>query len=365
MLDILITERECFAVKAVKKVLKTILIIILAVVVLGALFIGYLTLTEYKPADVEEARVVGDGLTEAPAAGQMVKILTWNVGYAGLGKDADFIMDGGGNAPVASKELVHENIDGIKSVIARENPDIVMLQEVEERSQRTYNTEQVTDFSMANYSFAYNYKCNYVPFPWPPIGKIASGVYTTTNYDIASAERYSLPCPFSWPLRVANLKRCMLSSRIPMADGNELIIVNFHLEAYDSGEGKIAQTKMLMEYIQSEYEKGNYVIAGGDFNQTFPGSLEVYPNTHVDLWNVGLIEADVLPNGWNFAYDTSSPTCRLLNQPYDPSDTVNTQFYVIDGFICSPNVEIASVQTLNEGFTYSDHNPVELIVGLK
>ena len=49
----------------------------------------------------------------------------------------------------------------------------------------------------------------------------------------------------------------------------ELVLINFHLEAYDSGEGKIAQSKMLAEKLESEYQQGNYVIAGGDFNQTF------------------------------------------------------------------------------------------------
>ena len=50
--------------------------------------------------------------------------------------------------------------------------------------------------------------------------------------------------------------------------------------------------------------------------------------------------------------------------PHDPSDTENTQHYVIDGFILSPNVELVSVNTLDEGFTYSDHNPVKLQVKL-
>lgn len=39
--------------------------------------------------------------------------------------------------------------------------------------------------------------------------------------------------------------------------------------AYDDGEGKLAQTKMLSDLLQKEVEKGNYVIAAGDFNQSF------------------------------------------------------------------------------------------------
>ena len=144
----------------------------------------------------------------------------------------------------------------------------------------------------------------------------------------------------------------------------QLVLVNLHLEAYDDGEGKIAQTNQLKDFIQSEYEKGNYVIAGGDFNQIFPGGLEAYPNEHPDLWTPGVLTGDMLPEGWSFAYDLATPSCRLLNQPYDPSDTVNTQYYVIDGYIVSPNVSVQTVETLDLGFENSDHNPVRLIVTL-
>ena len=91
-----------------------------------------------------------------------------------------------------------------------------------------------------------------------------------------------------------------------------LVVVNLHLEAYDDGEGKIAQTKQLREFIEAEYAKGNYVIAGGDFNQIFPGGLNAYPNKHPELWQPGLIEDDILPEGWTLAYDLDTPSCRLL-----------------------------------------------------
>lgn len=72
----------------------------------------------------------------------------------------------------------------------------------------------------------------------------------------------------------------------------------------------------------------------------------------------------MLPDGWRFAYDTAAPTCRLDNQPYDAGSDA-TQHYVIDGFILSPNVELTSVQTQDDGFRFSDHNPVLLNIRLK
>ena len=216
-------------------------------------------------------------------------------------------------------------------------------------------------------AFALNYSCPFVPVPWPPIGKVNSGLFTMTqDLKIESAERISLPCPFSWPLRIANLKRCLLVSYLPVEGSDrQLVLVNLHLEAYDDGEGKIAQTNQLRDFIESEYAKGNYVIAGGDFNQVFPGSLDVYPNTHPENWEPGVLDEKLLPEGWTLAYDLSTPTCRLLNQPYDPADTADTQYYVIDGLILSPNVELRSVETLDAGFENSDHNPVRVQVMLR
>ena len=59
------------------------------------------------------------------------------------------------------------------------------------------------------------------------------------------------------------------------------------------------------------------------------------------------------------------PSCRLLNQPYNPADAENTQYYVIDGFILSPNIELLQVEGVNLDFADSDHNPVLISVKLK
>ncbi len=357
-----------------KKVLKILLIIILVVIVaVGGLF-GFLTVTEFKPADIESADTLGNSASEQlviPAAGADCSILSWNIGYAGLGAGSDFFMDGGTHSMAADKAAVNEYLAGIKEVCGGDY-DFILLQEVDRKSTRTYKVDEAEALSSGDAVFALNFSCPFVPNPntliIEPVGMVNSGLLTCSSRNIEKAERISLPCPFSWPLRVANLKRCLLVSYIPVEGSDkELVLVNLHLEAYDSGEGKIAQTKQLREFIKTEYDKGNYVIAGGDFNQVFPGSLELYPNGHPDLWLPGELDDSLLPEGegWKYAYDSKTPTCRLLNQPYDPSDTVNTQYYVIDGFILSPNVELKSAETLDLGFADSDHNPVLINVTLK
>ena len=345
--------------------LNLLLIVFLAVVCV----LGWLTMTEYLPAPIEDEPVGRYGDTGRVLPGEELTVLSWNIGYGGLGKNEDFFMDGGKKSKPDDQNTVHAYLDGIYSTIAMNVPDLVLLQEVDSDSARTYGLDERKLLSpgMRCDSYALNYSCPFVPVPWPPIARVNSGLYTMSrDLTIDSSERISLPCPFSWPLRIANLKRCLLVSYLPIEGSDkQLVLVNLHLEAYDDGEGKIAQTNQLRDFITGEYAKGNYVIAGGDFNQVFPGSLAVYPNAHPQNWEPGVLDENLLPAGWTLAYDLTTPTCRLLNQPYDPSDMAGTQYYVIDGLILSPNVELQEAKTLDESFANSDHNPVLLKVALK
>lgn len=352
-----------------KRIARILLIILGVVLLLVAGLVLWLSVCEFNPADVTDVKVENHSQVGEfyPFLDQELTVISWNIGYAGLGKGSDFFMDGGENVSSADQDAVTASLLGIyKQLYSSDSKaSIYMLQEVDKDSSRTYGMDERDCLGIYNSAYALNYSCPFVPYPLPPIGRVNSGLLTTTMYDIDSAERISLPCPFSWPVSTANLKRCLLVSYLPIEGSDKkLVIVNLHLEAYDDGEGKIAQTKQLREFIQSEYEKGNYVIAGGDFNQIFPGGLDKYPNQHPELWEPGIIPEDIMPEGWALAYDLETPSCRLLNQPYDPADTENTQHYVLDGFIISPNVELVSVETLNVGFEFSDHNPVQLKVKL-
>ncbi len=348
-----------------KFILNLLLIVVLAVFGL----LSWLSYTEYMPAPIEAVEVGRPGEGGAVLTGEPMTVLSWNVGYAGLGRNEDFFMDGGKNSKPAESGVVYAYLDGIMKTIREQAPDLVLLQEVDADSARTYEIDErpYLETDMDNTAFALNYSCPFVPVPWPPIGKVNSGLFTMTqDLKIESAERLSLPCPFTWPLRIANLKRCLLVSYLPVEGSDrQLVLVNLHLEAYDDGAGKIAQTNQLRDFMEDEYAKGNYVIAGGDFNQVFPGSLAQYPNRHEKQWTPGVLDETLLPEGWTLAYDLSTPTCRLLNQPYDPSDTAGTQHYVIDGLILSPNVELLAVETVDAGFVNSDHNPVKALVQLK
>ncbi len=346
-----------------KKFLKLILIILLVIVVLAAAFVAFLSLTEFKPELREPVARLSTGGEEAE--GESFTIYTWNTGYGGLGKESDFFMDGGEMVAPPSAAVIEKNLAGISEFISTAEADAWLLQEVDTDSARTGREDQFAIYASlgeGSAAFAYNYRCPFVPIPLPPMGRVHSGVATLTDFAIDNeAVRVSLPCPFDWPVRAAQIKRCLLITRLPLEGRDEqLVLVNLHLEAYDDGEGKKAQTDLLINILEEEYAKGNYVVAGGDFNQSFPGVLDRFPILDESKWTPGILGNELLPEGWSFVYDSSAATCRLLDAPYNGEN----QKYVIDGFIISPNLVLEEAETVDLDFEYSDHNPVKLRVSL-
>ncbi len=140
------------------------------------------------------------------------------------------------------------------------------------------------------------------------------------------------------------------------------MLINLHLEAYDDGEGKTKQLAMLMDLMQEELDNGNYVIAGGDFNQTFSNAdYQKYPQ--LTDWVCPVIDAENYPD-FTFRMNGTIPTCRSLDKPYADADKAADafQYWVTDGFIVSNNITINSFETLDLGFKNTDHNPVVMAV---
>ncbi len=343
------------------KVAKIIGIIVLVLIVILGIFLGYLTMQEYRPKPEEKQKVPKND--EKISIDDEFTLVTYNIGYGGLSKDADFFMDGGEDVQPESEELVQRNLDGIASILNENEANAYFIQEVDLHSKRSYyiNEKEYLEKETGKEGiFAYNFKSQIVPYPLPMIGHVESGLLTLTDNKVDESVRVSLPESFTWPIKTCNLKRCLMKTYLPIeGTDKKLVLVNFHLEAYDSGEGKIKQSKMLADILEEEYEKGNYVIAGGDFNQTFP-SVDKYPIFDDKNWKPGAIDPESLPEGFRFAIDDTYPTCRLLNAPYTGSyDT--SQVYVLDGFIVSPNVSVSSVNVINTDFEYTDHQPVKVV----
>ena len=348
--------------RSFRKIGKWVLLLIAAVVIFAVTMIGYLSITEYSPGEIETLAVTMNPRPYTMPMGKRMVAVSWNIGYGGLGRNQNFFMDGGDMVRPDRKQDVEENLAGIVSGLSQQKADLYLIQEADVNSKRSYYIDQRAAMErglMMGSSYARNYQCDYVPFPWPPIGKVDSGLMNFSLYQVDEATRESLPVPFSWPIRLANLKRCLLVERMPVENSDkELVVINLHLEAYEDGAGRKKQTEMLMQILQAERRNGNYVVVGGDFNQTFPGATE-YPILNEALWKPGALEGNELPEGFRYVFDSATPTCRLLNRNYS-GNRKETQLFVIDGFILSDNVKVNHIQTIDLNFQHSDHNPVRL-----
>ena len=351
-----------------KKVLRGLYIVVGVPLFAFVALLLFLTVTEYKPDDEETLDINGDALTSLSLE-DTLNLMTFNIGYGSLGENEDFVMDGGERGRPESKEVVRNYLAGIEGLLDTHESDVFFLQEVDEPSRRSYDINQVRELHVAlgpevyQSAFGYNFKASLVPFPVSfseYIGQVASGMQTLSRFEMDSALRMQFPGSFSWPLRTANLKRAMVVSRLSIEDSDkELILINLHMSAYDDGSMRKQEMALFKEVLQEESTLGNYVIVGGDFNQTFPEAEGLFPVINDDYFSAPQMESDVLGEGFEFAIDTSHPTSRLLNMPYDP-DSEYTQYYIIDGYVVSDNVRVINVETVDHDFKYSDHNPVIL-----
>lgn len=333
------------------------------------LLVLYLTLTEYKPDKVTSLVIDYADTIEVPAKSPL-KIVSFNIGYGGLGEEEDFFMDGGKKASPDSKEVVEKNLAGIAETLKDINADFHLLQEVDKDSKRSFYIDQqdyLQDQVLGSPSFyAENYKVNFVPIPFPPMGKVDSGLITSAKYNVSEADRVSLYVPFKWPVRIANLKRSLLVTRLPVENSDqELVLINLHLEAYDDSGGREKQTKELMELMETEQAKGNYVIAGGDFNQSFFPLEDLPYEASEDQWEPGLLDQNLFSDDFHILRDENmTPTCRSNHIAYTAYEG-KKYFYYIDGFIVSDNVNVETIKVYDQNFKFSDHNPVVLEFSLK
>lgn len=356
----------------IKVIFKIILVLILILILAAGVGIGLLTIFQYNPDDIENETLYGQAEL-SPEQGKPIKIMTWNIGYGALGDNADFFMDGGKSVYTADEARVRRNMENIREEILEEDADVYFIQEIDRESDRSRRINELREVRKtldeeagAKYQtmFASNFRTLYVPFPIPPIGKVDSGIMTASCFRCQRADRIKLPCPFKWPVSTVNLKRCLLVTRVRLSGSQKyLVLINLHLEAYDDGEGKIEQTKALHKIMKQEYDAGNYVVVGGDFNQTFDtvdmSDYPVFPGN----WQAGLIHVSDFEPDFRPYMDNVVPTCRSLDKAYNGS--MDHQFYMIDGFMVSDNVKVNSIETKDLGFISSDHNPVVMEFVLK
>jgi endonuclease/exonuclease/phosphatase family metal-dependent hydrolase len=335
-------------------------------ILLAAGLLGFLTLTDYRPPPLQELEIRGSNDTALP--GKELVFLTWNIGYAGLGKEMDFFYEGGTRVR-PSRELFEKYLNGIRDFLAsRDSAGFLFLPETDTWSKRTYYTDETEVLSRAlpkyHPVFAKNYSCRFVPQPVAePMGRVESGILVLSAAKPYAATRHGFSVNFPWPQSLFFLKRCFIELRYHLEGGKDLVVVALHNSTFDKG-GKLRKVELheLSAFMNREVSKGNYVIAGGDWNSNpigFDKSSIVSGDLAKDIEPP--IDPGLLP-GFRFVFDPTAPTNRDVNGPYVKGKTLTT---IIDFFVVSPNVRVRSVRTISNGFEFSDHQPVEMKVTLE
>src|SRR5699024_11311308 len=75
------------------KIIKALLLVVLILVLAAGGLVGYLTLTEYRPDEIEQLEVTQAARSDNVRVGERLDVLSFNTGYCGLGRDQDFFMD--------------------------------------------------------------------------------------------------------------------------------------------------------------------------------------------------------------------------------------------------------------------------------
>ncbi|MFP4469132.1 MAG: endonuclease/exonuclease/phosphatase family protein [Bacteroidales bacterium] len=297
-----------------------------------------------------------------------ISIMSWNIGYAGLGSDMDFFYDGGENVR-PPKQLNWEYFSGITKFLQKmDTLDFMLLQEVDKTARRSHRQNQVEFLrNLLNgfqSIFARNYDVMFVPVPVNnPMGRVESGLMNFSVYDATTSERIDYPGGYGFPKRLFMLDRCFIIQRYVTAQGKLLAVVNTHNSAFDDGRLRRQEFEFLREAVLEEYSKGHYVIVGGDWNRNPPeyDPEEILTGDTAVNIDMGNIPMDFMPEGWTWMHDETVPSNRWVNRPYKKATTKTT---TIDFFLVSPNIKPLEVQTPDLGFRYSDHNPVIIRVEL-
>ena len=286
--------------------------------------------------------------------GDKLSIMSWNLGYAGLGAEEDFFADGGKNIRSHSQYNIAKNGMGICHTVRENQTDLYLFQEIAKPSYINYNFNLLKSINQELNSYTLNYlRQSYtVTIPWPlriEVGNLIASKCIPFEISIHKlpGNKTGLFCQ----------KFNLIFAKFRIANSNKLwVIGNVHKSAFDSNATiRKLQVKEIVQQGIVEYTKGNCVVIGGDWNLVPVKTTFPHTTAKKYLFWIFSFPKEYIPAGWHFYVDEKSPSVRTLQKSYVKNENYTT---IIDGFLCSPNVKVAQVRTINQNFIYSAHNPV-------
>ncbi len=288
---------------------------------------------------------------------QAIKLTTWNIGYAGLGQESDFLIDGGKHLLAPSKKIVQKNLNAIIKQLQQIKVDIFLLQEVSEKSFLSRNVDVLREITSIFMKYFIIFRPDFASIGLPYPFNIKHGTLSLAKAKPALTSIKTLPFE---PKPLGGIFHRHYALQINYFDiagkPTQWVIINLHLAAFDAN-GNIRQKQFdaVFAFAEQEYEKGNYVILGGDWNMELANSNFPHKTEEKYLfWKIAF-PSERLPRDWQIGIDKNNPTVRSNQKPYVKGENYTA---IIDGFIASPNVKINDIKTFNNDFKYTDHLPI-------
>jgi endonuclease/exonuclease/phosphatase family metal-dependent hydrolase len=230
----------------------------------------------YHPRPIEPFEAHNRETAPLLLPGQRLRVVTYNVQFL-AGTGYHFFYEGGPDTLVTQNDI-EANAAKVSAFLAKTNPDLVLLQEVDSGARRTGYQDELALLGNAlppelqNYVATYYWKSKFVPHP-KILGSAGTMLIIFSRYRLGKARRYQLPrTPGNFIENDFNLKRAILEVEVPMADGRFLTILNTHLEAFPKNSNVMErQIRKVLDRLNWLTERNQPWILGGDFNLLPPG----------------------------------------------------------------------------------------------
>ena len=333
-------------------------LLLLALVAGGAVY----ALT-YHPDAVEAAEVTCPSAAEPLDAGQQVRVMSWNVQYlAGRGYVFWYdVPDGAGPDKRPTKQSLARTLQEVAQEIRDEDPDVVLLQEVDRSSARTDGVDQLAQLkarlggAFPCTASAYYWKARFVPHP-KVMGEVGMSLGVLSKTRIDSATRYQLPHLCGDPVTVAfNFDRAVLAVELPVRGGDPFTVLDTHLDAFAQGCDTMQRQ---VEAVQSILDDtAGPWVAGGDFNLLATRSAyDRLPKAQQRLYDPDTELAPLLEAYRHFpstAQVDSGDPAYFTQFPNDPSVTAPDR--TIDYLFFSDGLRVRAQRVRQDDPKVSDH----------
>lgn len=298
-----------------------------------------------------------------------LRIMSWNIEFL-AGKDFIFFFDllnGQGPDEQTTPEARQKSLRLISAAIQQQQPDILLLQEVDQGAERTDHEDELglliealqdSGWQMAQ---AFYWKHPFVPHP-RIMGSVGMKLVVLSKYQLRSATWWALPqIPYSTLVRGFQIQRGTIEVRLPTRQGKEVAVLNTHWEPFDrSGDIKNREMEWLRQKAHEFETEGIPWILGGDLNILQAGEYERIP-AEERSWFLPEVfldippHASVFPSAAQLAQDSLRPSLltHFPNRPGAMGVDKTIDFFLWQGF------QVQKTTVLREGVERaSDHRPL-------